>query len=162
MTENVATTELEIMGKSPANTESRKQMYDVADEVLARAYVADIGGTGPVKTILARTYETLCKMFPHPDKPEKQWTERRVRAFWHQEAAYVEFREMLELHRAAEKAKNERALLAQARKEHAAFIEKTASLRALLEHQDEAFHSAQIEGLRSLSGRVDLPGNLGE
>lgn len=140
------------MGKSSANTESRKQMLDVA---LARSYVADIGGTGPVKTILARAHKSLRDMFPHRDEPQNQWTERRVRSFWHQEAAYVEFREMLELHRAAEKAKNERALLAQARKEHAAFIEKTASLRALLEHQDEAFHSAQIEGLRSLSGRVD-------
>lgn len=147
------------MGKSSANTESRKQMSDVA---LARSYVADIGGAGPVKTILARAYDTLCDMFPHRGKPEEQWTERRVRAFWHQEAAYVEFREMLELHRAAEKAKNERALLAQARKEHAAFIEKTASLRALLEHQDEDFHRAQIEGLRSLDSRVDCSRNSGE
>lgn len=143
------------MEKSPANTESRKQMYDVA---LARSYVADIGGKGSIKSIIATAFDTLSDMFPHKHDPRNQWTERRVRSFWHQEAAYVEFREMLELHRAAEKKKNERALLAQARKEHAAFIEKTASLRALLEHQDEDFHSGEIERIRSLSSRVDRTG----
>lgn len=147
------------MEKSSANTESRKQMYQVADIELARSYVADIGGKGPVKSILAKAHQTLRELFPHRDAPQNQWTERRVRAFWHQEAAYVEFREMLELHRAAEKTRNERALIAQARKEHAAFIEKTASLRALLEHQDEDFHRAQLEGIRSLSSGVDRTRN---
>jgi hypothetical protein len=144
------------MGKAPANTDKKMSVSDV---VLARSYVADIGGAGKVKSILHNAYSRLTRMFPHNDRPALQWTERRVRSFWHQEAAYVEFREMRELHAAAAKAKEERELLKKARKEHAAFIEKTASLRALLERQDEDFHCHQIEGLGAGTGGMDLPGN---
>jgi hypothetical protein len=146
------------MGKAPADTDS-KQMSDLA---LASSYIEDIGGSGKVKTILSNAYSRLVKMFPHEEKPEWQWTERRVRSFWNKEAAYVEFREMRELHAAAAKAKEERELLQKARKEHAAFIEKTASLRALLEHTDEAFFSDEIERLGRGSRGMDLPGNHGE
>lgn len=139
------------MGKAPANTDS-KHMSDLA---LASSYVADIGGPGKVNTILSKAYDRLVEMFPHKDQPKWQWTERRVRSFWNKEAAYVEFREMRELHAAAAKAKEERELLRKARKEHAAFIEKTASLRALLERQDEDFHCPSIEGLGGMGGRVD-------
>lgn len=139
------------MGKSPANTDSQ-QMSDVA---MARDYVADIGGKGSVKTILARAYEALGKMFPHEEDPENQWTERRVKSFWWREAATVQFREMLELHRAAEKAKEERELLQKARKEHAAFIEKTASYRALLERTDPDFFGSEIERLGVESRGMD-------
>lgn len=146
------------MGKASTNTGS-SEMSDLA---LASSYVADIGGPGKVKTILGNAYDRLAEMFPHRSNPEWQWTERRVRAFWNKEAAYVEFREMRELHQAAAKAKEERELLQKARKEHAAFIEKTASLRALLERQDEAFHSPQIEGLGCRSCGVDMPRDRGE
>lgn len=141
------------MEKSSTNTE--KQMSDVA---MASSYIADIGGQGSVKSMLSRAYNRLVDMFPHHHDPHNQWTERRIRAFWAREAATVQFREMLELHQAAEKAKAERELLAAARKEHAAFIEKTARLRALLEHQDEAFHRPQIEGLGGVAGGVDCTG----
>lgn len=144
------------MGKAPANTDKKMSVSDVA---LARSYVADIGGAGKVKAILGNAYSRLVSMFPHKNEPDWQWTERRVRSFWNGEAAYVEFREMRELHAAAAKAKEERELLQKARKEHAAFIEKTASLRALLERQDEAFHSHQIEGLGSRACGVDMPRN---
>lgn len=123
----------------------------MSDVAMARGYVSDIGGGGSVKTVLANAYDKLARTFP-----ESKWTERRVRAFWNEEASTVQFREMLELHRAAEKAKAERKLLAEARKEHAAFIAKTAALRSLLEHQDEAFHSAQIEGLGSQCSGMDM------
>jgi ATP/maltotriose-dependent transcriptional regulator MalT len=144
------------MGKAPANTDKKMSVSDVA---LARSYVADIGGAGKVKAILGNAYSRLVSMFPHKNEPDWQWTERRVRSFWNGEAAYVEFREMRELHAAAAKAKEERELLQKARKEHAAFIEKTASLRALLERQDEDFHCHQIEGLGAGTGGMDLPGN---
>jgi hypothetical protein len=146
------------MGKAPANTDKKMSVSDVA---LARSYVADIGGAGKVKAILGNTYSRLVSMFPHKNEPDWQWTERRVRSFWNGEAAYVEFREMRELHAAAAKAKEERELLQKARKEHAAFIEKTASLRALLEHADEAFHRPSIEGLGGITGGVDRTGTEG-
>jgi len=147
-----------IMGISPANTESQKHMSDVA---MARDYVRDIGGKGAASQIISRAFDRLADMFPHREEPRNRWTERRVRSFWNREAAVVQFREMVELHRAAEQAKSERKLLEQARKEHAAFIEKTASLAALLERQDEAFHSPQIEGLRGICGGVGRAGTEG-
>lgn len=147
------------MGKAPANTDKKMSVSDVA---LARSYVADIGGAGKVKAILGNAYGRLISMFPHKDEPDRQWTERRVRSFWNGEAAYVEFREMRELHAAAAKAKEERELLQKARKEHAAFIEKTASIRSLLERTDPAFFSHEIERLGGMSSRMDLPGNCGE
>jgi ATP/maltotriose-dependent transcriptional regulator MalT len=146
------------MGKAPADTDS-KQMSDLA---LASSYIEDIGGSGKVKTILSNAYSRLVKMFPHEEKPEWQWTERRVRSFWNKEAAYVEFREMRELHAAAAKAKEERELLQKARKEHAAFIEKTASIRSLLERTDPDFFGAEIERLGGLGRRVDRARTHGE
>lgn len=143
------------MGISPANTDGSKHMSDVA---MARDYVRDIGGKGAASQIISRAFDRLADMFPHREEPRNRWTERRVRSFWNCEAASVQYREMVELHRAAQQAKDERELLDKARKEHAAFIAKTASIRALLEHQDEAFHSGEIERLRSLACRVDRPG----
>lgn len=149
------------MENLPAYTDERKQMSEVADVTMASNYVGKIGGAGQVAVILQRAYDKLSAMFPHRDSPERQWTERRVRAFWNKEAATVQFREMVELHRAAEAAIAERQMLAEARKEHAAFIEKTASLRALLERQDEDFHRPQIEGLGRVPGGMDRSGTEG-
>lgn len=139
----------------------RQQMSTVADLNMAHDYVVDIGGPGKGALIVARAFAALRRLFHHEDEPRDQWTERRVRSFLERDAALVKFREMVELHRAAEQAKAERELLAQARKQHAAFIEKTASMRALLEHQDEAFHGPEIERLRGLARGVDRPGTEG-
>ena len=146
------------MSNAPENT-SKKQMSDIE---MARGYVLDIGGTASAQVMLARAYATLAAMFPHKEDPKNQWTERRVKSFWWRDAATVQFREMIELHRAAEKAKEERELLQKARKEHAAFIEKTASLRALLERTDEDFFGAEIERLGGVGRRVDRAGTHGE
>lgn len=135
-----------------------KQMSDVA---MARDYVAMIGGPGTGKSKVWKAYKTLSRMFPN-NGPRDQWTHRRVRSFWERDASFVKYREMHELHRAAEEAKAERELLAQARKEHAEFIAKTASIRAFLERQDEAFYSGEIERLGIISGRVDRSGTGGE
>ena len=120
------------MENMSANTDEAKRMSDVA---LARSYVREIGGNGGVQERINRTFELLSELFPYKRDPRKRWTYRRVRSFWHQEAAHVEFREMLELHRAAEVAKANRAKLQKARKEHAAFIEQTARYRSLLERR---------------------------
>ena len=145
------------MSNAHENT-SKKQMSDIE---MARGYVLDIGGKVSVQVMLARAYTTLVEMFPHKNDPKNQWTERRVKSFWWRDAATVQFREMLELHRAAEKAKEERELLQKARFEHAAFIEKTASYRSLLERTDQDFFSGEIERLGDLAQRVDRAGTEG-
>lgn len=133
----------------------------MSDVAMAQSYVRDIGGPGSVKVMLMVAFDRLSRMFPHKDDPENKWTERRVRGFMSADAATVQFREMIELHQAAKAAKSERSLLEQARKEHAAFIAKTTSLRSLLEHQDEAFHRDEIERLRGVSGGMDRTGTEG-
>lgn len=120
------------MEKSSANTDREKQMSDVA---MAREYVEQIGGAGSVGARVNRAFELLVKLFPHHDTPGSRWTYRRVRSFWHMEAAHVEFREMLELHGAAQAAREQRARLEKGKAEHAEFIEQTARYRALLERR---------------------------
>jgi hypothetical protein len=143
------------MAITPAVTDKNTDKKHMSDVALARSYLTDIGGNGKVKYILNSAYARLIEMFPHKNNPEWRWTERRVRSFWNQEAAYVEFREMRELHTAAAKAKEERELLLRARKEHAAFIEKTASYRALLERTDPTFFGDEIERLGGQLGKLD-------
>lgn len=120
------------MEKSSANTDREQRMSDVA---IAHSYVKEIGGSGAVQDKINKAFDLLSALFPHKNDPRKRWTYRRVRSFWHKEAAHVEFREMIELHRAAEVARENRAKLQKARKEHAAFIEQTAAYRALLERR---------------------------
>ncbi|MCB1460928.1 MAG: hypothetical protein KDJ90_00515 [Nitratireductor sp.] len=130
----------------------------MSDVALAQSLVSDIGGSEVVKVKLRRAYARLTEMFPHEDEPERRWTWRRVRALWGREVAAPKYFEMVELAAAAERAIEERELLKNARKEHAEFIAKTARLRALLEHQDAAFHRPDIEGLGSITRGMDRAG----
>ena len=69
---------------------------------------------------------------------------------------------MVELYEAAKRAKEDRELIAAARREHAEFIQKTARLAAMLEYQDTDFHCNQVEAIRGQSSRVDSSGNQGD
>ena len=140
----------------------KKGRVEMSDVLLARALVQDIGGQGRVSEMLYSALKTLRQMFPHRDEPHKQWNERRLKAWWNKESENVMHWQMVELYQAAAKAKEERALLAAARREHAEFVAKTARLAALIEHQDEAFHSASIDALRGSMGHVDLSRDRGE
>lgn len=146
------------MDNSPANTDE-KVMHELAyarsqEANKARQYVLDIGGSGKVYQIIDKAYDALTELFP-----KSGWTHRRVRAFLAKEQAGVYYGEMAELHVAAAKKKAERELIQKARREHAEFIERTARMAALLERQDEDFHSDSIEGIRRELGRMDRPGN---
>lgn len=154
-----------IMAKIPehlAFVKYREERTDMSDVILARRLVEDIGGRGRVSETLYEAYKTLRNMFPHTEEPHKQWTERRLRSWWNRESENVMHWQMLELYQAAAKKKEERALLAEARREHAEFIAKTARIRAFLEHQDEAFNCVQIEGMGHVMGRVDCSRVEGE
>ena len=131
----------------------------MSDVILARSLVQDIGGPGRVNEVLYSAYKRLQKMFPHTKDYQNRWSEHRLRNWWYGRSTGVHHWQMVELYQAAAKAKEERALLAAARREHAEFIAKTARIAALLEHQDEAFHSAQIAALgqqsRGMGGARD-------
>lgn len=115
------------MDKPYRNADGPRPMSDVA---MARDYVREIGDSTQRKVAVNATLKWLTKLFPHRGEPKNQWTERRVQSFWNEEAALVQFREMVELHRAAEAARAERAKK-EARKKHAAYREETARLAAV-------------------------------
>ena len=142
------------------NKEGLKQMSDVAQ---AQFLISAIGGGGTNAQALLGAAETkLRKLFPHHNEPSKQWTFRRLRAWWNNETDIVRHWQMLELYKAAAAAKEERELLDAARREHAAFIQKTTALAQMLEHSDEAFFGEQIEALRHQARGVDRAGNRGD
>jgi hypothetical protein len=114
-----------------------RQMSDVA---IANYLVKSIGGGGRVGDFLHAAAKELKKLFPHNGDPKKQWTERRLKSWWNQETDVVRHWQMMELYQAAEIVNDEQALLRQAKRKHAEFIEKTTRIRTLaqLANQDDA------------------------
>jgi len=115
-----------------------KRKEAMSDVALARSLVRDIGGPGRVNEVLYAAYRRLRKMFPHEHDDLSQWTETRLRGWWYGTSKHVYHWQMVELFQAAAKAKEERELIAAARREHAEFIKKTSNLAALLERSDAA------------------------
>jgi hypothetical protein len=143
--------------------ERHRKMYQVAltepEGEIARKLIEAIGGKKPVERMLDDAFETLRAMFPHREDAHKQWTRRRLVSWWRRNSDSVGFRQMTELMMAAEKAKEERRLVEEARREHAEFIARTARIAEMLIRTDEAFHSPQIEGMGDNMGRVHSAGN---
>jgi hypothetical protein len=148
--------------KKADDYQEHKGTKAMTDVVLARSLVQDIGGPGRVNEVIYAAYKRLSKMFPHAQDHHNRWSEHRLRNWWYGRSTSVQHFQMVELYQAASKAKEERALLAAARREHAQFIAKTARIAALLEHQDEAFHSAQIAALRGQTRDLDRARDSGD
>lgn len=142
--------------------ENHKGNREMEDVVLAKGLIRDIGGTGKVYAVIGNACDYLQKLFPHANEPRKQWTERRLWAWWSNQSDTVRHWQMVELYKASAKAKEERVLIAAARKEHAEFLRKTASIAALLERQDADFNGPQIAALRDQMGRMDRSRNQGD
>lgn len=134
-------------------TFTERKMSDVA---LARNLVAEIAGHSwqGKGDMIDRVYTAIDEHFRELKQPHS-WTRRRVRAFWHREAAGVRYHEMIELARvaAAEKAKRER--LEEAKKDHADFVTRTARMATALAVQDEEFHREAIEAFSRIAGADD-------
>jgi hypothetical protein len=155
--------ENEIMGistRKPGKHEQGKQMSNVASDVSqAKFYIQAIGGGGKVYAMIGKALDKLNELFPHKGEPEKQWTERRLRAWWNHDTDIVRHWQMIELHAAASKAKEERELFDKARKEYADFIQKTARIATFLEHTDPDFFGAEIERLGRQTRQLDRAGD---
>lgn len=125
----------------------------MSDVSLAHNLIAEIAGHcwRGRGDMLDRVYDALRARHPN-------WTRRRVRAFWHREAAGVRYHEMIELAEVAELERGNRERLEQARRSHAAFIQETAALAARLERTDAAFHGGDVAHLRGLMGGMDRAG----
>lgn len=154
------------MGNStgkPGKNEQGKQMSNVASDVSqAKFYIQAIGGGGKVYAMIGKALDKLNELFPHKGEPEKQWTERRLRAWWNHDTDIVRHWQMLELHAAAARAKEEQELLRTARREHAEFIQKTARLASLLELADPDYFSDEIARLGIESRNVGRTGIRGQ
>lgn len=156
------------MGTSPEYLDREMKLKragksKMSDVVMAVGFIKDIGGGGQVNVMLRSAHAFLIKHFKHKEEPEKRWTERRLRSWWNNECRKVEFWQMLELAAAAELAKLEREKkLAEARRDHAEFMQKTTSLIEALKLRDPAFYRGEIERLGMEVSRVALPGTDGE
>lgn len=135
------------MELSPTIAESK-----LSDVTLARLLIGEIAQHcwNGKKDMIDRVHEAIVKKFP-----KSQWTHRRVRAIWHKEAAGIHWHEMCQLmdvaecaEAAAKAAEKDAKYIEEARRDHRDYIQKTASIAALLERQDADFHSQNIAGLR--------------
>lgn len=132
-----------------ANMETRA----MRDAALARSLVADIAGNcwRGKGDMLDRVYDAIVYHLPTEDA--KRWTRRRVRAFWHREAAGVRYHEMIELAEVAKRERVRQAEIEGARKEHADFVARTARLAQSLAAADADFHREAIAAFGRVSGR---------
>lgn len=132
------------MGKLTANTERRTAMSDVT---LARNLIREIAGHSwdGKGDMLARVHDACARH-------GKRFSARRLRGFWHREAAGVRFHEMIELAEVAAAEKAERERIEKARGEHADFIRRANNILERLAVQDEEFHGEYLAALRALAG----------
>lgn len=111
--------------------EERKQMSDVAT---ANFLVEEIGGKRHIGEMLHTAWRELNKRFPHKDDPENRWTERRLKAWRHNESRCVEHFQMMELFETAEAVRA-------ARNEHAEYKAKTERLRQMAKLRSASLNS---------------------
>lgn len=140
----------------------------MSDVALAKNLVAEIAGDcwDGKGDMLDRVFDAIERYFAQIKQPHT-WTRRRVRAFWHREAAGVRYHEMVELATVAAAVKAERDRLKEARKSHAEFIAAASRMATALTVSDEEFHRQHIEALGALAlgqanrqvGRTSRKGN---
>lgn len=147
------------MGKTPTNAGAKK----MTDTAMARGFVSEIGKYAHHRNgnLVDRVYDA-CADFARKRRTNDLFTRRRIRAFWHREAAVISYSEMCRLAEVAASEKEQFETLQEARETHAKFIAHTARMEALLVSQDEAFHCDQIEALRRGAGGMGVPGTRGD
>jgi hypothetical protein len=126
---------MEFSTRKPDKKKQGKQMFASGlrtdDVTQVKFLIRAIGGDGRVNDFIFRAFKVMDELFPHKGDPRKQWTERRLKAWWNKETDVVRHWQMMELFEASEAVKNERVLLRAARREHAEFIAKTTRIRTL-------------------------------
>lgn len=130
----------------------------MSDVALAHDLVAEIAGHcwRGKGDMIDRVYDAIVTHLPKDQC--QHWTRRRVRAFWHKEAASVRYHEMIELAQVAKTEREHRQELEEARRSHAEYVAETARLASMLERQDADFHCNQIEAMGGFCSGMGLPG----
>ena len=120
----------------------------MSDVAIARNLIREIAGDAwnGKGDMLARVHSSCLRH-------GKSFTARRIRSFWHGEAAIVAHNEIVSLAEvaAAEKAKRDR--INEARASHAEFINRASAVLDRLSAQDAEFHGEYIAAIRNLASR---------
>lgn len=117
----------------PGNPDKLKKRVSKAmdDVATANFLIEQIGAKRHIGDMFRTALRELRVRFPHKEDPENQWTERRLRGWWHRESRTVKHYQMLELFETAE-------ALRKARAEHEEYKAKTEHLRALAQFRASA------------------------
>lgn len=131
------------MEKISATPERRAHMSDVA---IARNLIREIAGDAwdGKGDMLARVHSACLRH-------GKSFTARRIRSFWHGEAAIVAHNEIVSLAEVATAEKSKRDRIDAARASHAEFINRASAVLDRLSAQDADFHGEYIAALRTLA-----------
>lgn len=131
------------MEKISAIPERRAHMSDVA---IARNLIREIAGDAwnGKGDMLARVHSACVKH-------GKSFTPRRIRSFWHGEAAIVAHNEIVSLAEVAAAEKTKRDRINEAKASHAEFINRASAVLDRLSAQDADFHGEYIAALRDLA-----------
>lgn len=126
------------------------------DVAIARGLIKEIAGHcwGGKGDMVDRVYDAIDDHFRR-QRRRHSWTRRRVRSFWHLEAAGVRFHEMIELAAVAVAAHANRDRLEEARKDHAEFVTRAARMATALAVQDQEFHRDAIDAFSRIAGAKD-------
>lgn len=119
----------------------------------ARELIKDIAGEcwRGRGDMIDRVFDAVSKRFP-----ASGWTRRRIRSFWHSEAAGVRWGEMRELEFVAEVERIERIRRDAARAAHSEFLIDIENTLDRLEIADAEFYSAHRSAIRQMaSGQAD-------
>lgn len=152
------------MGKLPTNSDGA-HMSDVAlddrgDVGRARGLIMEIAGHcwRGRGDMLDRVHDAIREFSRVTLGRETTITKRRVRAWFHREAAGVRFHEMIELARVAQAARDDRLIL-EAKRTHADFIAETARIVAMAQPRAAVEYRRRLADQSRLLGGMDRAGN---
>ena len=132
------------------DTRVRGKVYKMSDMILAKNLVTEIAGnTWDSKGEMLKRVHRACQ------RHGANFTPRRIRSFWHMEAAGVLFTEMIELMMVARAEKSRQDEIKTKRMEHAEFIGRANGLLEQLAVDGQGFSGQYREALRALSGRSE-------
>jgi hypothetical protein len=116
----------------------------------ARDLIKEIAGHcwGGAGDMVDRVYDAVRRVYP-----KARWTRRRIRSFWHREAAKVGWSEVRELEVVAAVERRRRDQIEQAKADHAEFVTRIGATLDRLAASDADFHREHMDALRSMAGK---------
>lgn len=136
-----------------------KLMSNATDVALARDLIKETGGDcwDGKSDMLGRVEATMRRYAKKHDR-KPMFTARRLRAFFHREAAGVRFWEMIELAHIRDFAREEKEILADAKSEYAALLDRIGATANPMAAQGSSHRRAGVDALGEFA-RGSRPGS---